>query len=237
MEMNLQGGKKDPKTIKKDAYERAAWALGQPIMGLDEVGRGCLAGPVVTAAVMLPVGKTSRLLRDSKLMTASEREKAYMWIIKHCHFGIGIVSHEIIDTINIWHATLRAMRRASLHALAISRVRPHTIVVDAMPVSLASTNYHEIPICYFPFGERKSSSIAAASIVAKVTRDRLMGHIDPLFPLYGLKTHKGYATKVHQAAVAQYRHSIIHRMTFLDLIGTPEHEGEESDYAWQKKWC
>ncbi|MCL5874871.1 MAG: hypothetical protein M1114_00160, partial [Candidatus Dependentiae bacterium] len=119
--------------FNKNYFEKKAWEQGQLVCGIDEVGRGCLAGPLVTAAVILPEGKVHRLLKDSKLMTLQERLDAYKWITKHCYYGFGIVNHRVIDSQNIWKATLIAMKRALMHALAVSPRQPSAILVDAMP--------------------------------------------------------------------------------------------------------
>ena len=157
--------------FNKNHYENAAWDVQSVVCGIDEVGRGCLAGPLVAAAVILPIGKNSRLIKDSKLMEAPDREKAAKWIRKHCIYAIGIVHNRLIDQHNIYQADLIAMKKALVNLLAICPQVPSTILVDAMPLQLSDTNFKDIPVHYFPFGESKSSSIAAASIIAKVTRD------------------------------------------------------------------
>lgn len=204
--------------FNKNYFEKKAWEQGQLVCGIDEVGRGCLAGPLVTAAVILPEGKVHRLLKDSKVMTLQERLDAYKWITKHCYYGFGIVNHRVIDSQNIWKATLIAMKRALMHALAVSPRQPSAILVDAMPLQLFDTGYKEIPVHYFPFGESKSSSIAAASIIAKVKRDILMGKMDSLFPGYDLKDHKGYSTPGHKKILLDVPHSLIHRQTFVKNV-------------------
>ena len=160
--------------LKKNQFETDAWAQNRVVCGIDEVGRGCLAGPLVTAAVILPPHKLSPLLKDSKVLTEAERLKAFAWINKYCWYGVGIVHNRIVDKHNIWHATLIAMKRALLHALSACPQTPQAILIDAMPLELSDTSYNGIPVHYFPQGERKSSSIAAASIVAKVKRDAMM---------------------------------------------------------------
>lgn len=204
--------------LTKNFYELASWAQNMPVVGLDEVGRGCLAGPVVTAAVMLPIGKAHRQLKDSKVMTPQERATAYRWITQNCHFGIGMAHHRLIDERNIWQANLVAMQKALLNLLATTSMRPAAILTDAVPLKIFDTAYHDIPIHSFPKGERYSSSIAAASIIAKVTRDTLMEKLDKVFPGYELAQHKGYCTAVHQSAVRELGPSIIHRMTFLQNL-------------------
>lgn len=219
--------------FNKNSFEIAAWQAQHFVAGIDEVGRGCLAGPLVTAAVILPIGKASRLLADSKLLTEQERLKAYAWITKHCWYATGIVHNRIIDKHNIWKATLLAMKKALVHLLTICPQKPSTILVDAMPLDLLDTSYKDIPVHYFPFGERKSSSIAAASIVAKVTRDRLMGLLDPILPGYRLSQHKGYGTPEHKAHLAKLGHSIIHRIHFIDHLFVTQ----ETDHDNQQTIC
>ncbi|MEX0940181.1 MAG: ribonuclease HII [Candidatus Babeliales bacterium] len=202
--------------FNKDFFETQNWQENQLVCGIDEVGRGCLAGPVVTAAVILFPNKKSRLLKDSKLLDQEEREKGFAWIRKNAWFSYGIINHRDIDTYNIYHATLRAMKRTLMQLFAHCPNLPQKILVDAMPVNLEKTAYSNLEVIYFPFGERKSSSIAAASIVAKNIRDEIMRKLDPVFPHYKFARHKGYSTKVHQQAIREHGHSIIHRLRFLD---------------------
>lgn len=204
--------------LTKNFYERASWAQNQPVIGVDEVGRGCLAGPLVAAAVMLPIAKAPAHLKDSKLIDHEERLKAYRWIMKHCHYGVGIVHHRLIDERNIWQANLIAMQKALLALLASTPERPAAILTDAVPINLLDTAHHMIPVHSFAKGEKYSSSIAAASILAKVTRDALMTRLDTIFPGYKLAQHKGYCTAIHQNAVRTIGPSLIHRMSFLKNI-------------------
>lgn len=204
--------------ISKNFFEKSLWEQKKLIVGIDEVGRGCLAGPLVAAAVILPIGKTSSLLQDSKILDAAARQRAYAWIIARCYYQIGIVHNRIIDKHNIWQATILAMKRALVNLLAHVDQQPGAIVVDAMPLKLNDTGF-TIPVYHFPKGESRSSSIAAASIVAKVTRDALMATYDQIFPGYQLKHHKGYATKIHQECLIKERHLIIHRESFLSTFG------------------
>lgn len=219
--------------FKKNAHELTAWAHNGVVCGIDEVGRGCLAGPLVTGAVILPPHKNSRLLKDSKLLTFEERERAFRWISQHAWYGIGMVNHRIIDSHNIWQATLIAMKRGLINLLAVSPFLPKAILVDAMPLKLADTDFKNIPVYHFPKGESLSSSIAAASIVAKVTRDRLMSKMDPLIPGYLLGQHKGYSTKKHMAAVQELNRSIIHRLSFLNKQLNPAFIQSEDGSAQQ----
>ena len=204
--------------FNKNFFEQQFWAKNELICGVDEVGRGCLAGPVVTAAVILPLGKTSRLLNDSKLMTQEEREKAFKWIEEHCRTSIGIINHRLIDTHNIYQASLMAMKKAVINLFAQTPILPGAILVDAMPLRLTHTAYEDMPVYHFYYGEKLSSSIAAASIVAKVTRDALMRRLETNMPGYRFAQHKGYATPLHKQALADMTiHSLIHRETFLTL--------------------
>lgn len=219
--------------FNKNYYEEAAWVQNQVICGLDEVGRGCLAGPVVTAAVILPIGKTHRLLKDSKLMTPEEREKAYGWIIKNCWYATGIVHHRLIDNKNVYHATLMGMKKALVHLMATAPVKPVQIITDAMPLNLFDTAYKDIPVHYFPFGERRSNSIAAASIVAKVTRDAMMRRMDTIFPGYLLASHKGYSTPPHKRIIREGKqHLIIHRDSFLNRLDAIEEDDLENQSSF-----
>lgn len=210
--------------FNKNYFENEAWAANQVICGLDEVGRGCLAGPVVTAAVILPSDKQpSRLLKDSKEMTPEERLKAFEWIEKNCIYSLGIVHHRMVDSKNVWHATLVAMKKSLVHLLAIAPQKPSKIIIDAMPLNLTDTCYNDIPVHYFPFGERRSSTIAAASIVAKVKRDAMMQRLDTLFPGYLLASHKGYSTPPHKRILLESQNQlIIHRNSFLGRLNAPE---------------
>lgn len=215
--------------LTKNLFEKTAWLEGRMVCGIDEVGRGCLAGPLVTAAVIIPINKHMPLLKDSKILTPEERQKAARWITKHCWYGIGIVHNRLIDERNIWQATLGCMKRALVQLLATSPHTPQAILVDAMPLNLADTSYRDIPVYYFPKGETHSTSIAAASIIAKVTRDEIMQRLNPVFPGYAFDQHKGYGTKTHRLALQALDHSIIHRQSYLHDLSNPE-----SDHAHQQ---
>jgi len=212
--------------IKKNSHEMEAWQQQAFVVGIDEVGRGCIAGPVVAAAVILPLNKINRQLKDSKIMTPEEREDAFQWIVKHCHYGVGIVHHRIIDQRNIYHATLIAMKKALLNVLQTCPSRPIAVLTDAMPLDLGDTHFHDMDVYYFPKGESKSSSIAAASIVAKVTRDAMMGMYDAAIPGYAWTENKGYRTPVHKRAVKVHQHSIIHRLRYLANLDNKEEMSE-----------
>lgn len=205
--------------FNKNHFEHLTWSANELICGIDEVGRGCLAGPVVVAAVVLFPNKLSRNLKDSKTMLPEEREKAAQWIIKNSWYALGIVHHRTIDTYNIYQATLKAMKRSYLQLMTQMPKPPQTVVVDAMPLNLSNTAFHETDVVHFPFGETKSSSIAAASIIAKVSRDYLMSnHFEKMVPGYNFAQHKGYSTPAHKSAVKALGASLIHRMSYLSHI-------------------
>ena len=230
--VNFQS-QKNGKKITKNAFERAAWQVKAVVCGIDEVGRGCLAGPLVTAAVILPAGKTNKLLKDSKVMTEAERIKAYGWIKRHCFYGIGIVSNRQIDQHNIWQATLIAMQKSVINLMAITPEIPVAFLIDALPLKMVNSVYNTIPVYHFPKGEQKSCSIAAASIVAKVWRDELIKRMDNSFPGYALAEHKGYATKKHRVSLRAQNISLIHRISFLK-----NNDPEKKDaYAKQQSLC
>ena len=231
--LNLQPKKILPR-LTKNSFEKTAWQVKNVVCGIDEVGRGCLAGPLVTAAVILPSGKAHRMLRDSKTMTEAERYKAYLWIKKHCFYGIGIASNRVIDRHNIWQATLIAMQRAVTNLMAIAPQTPAAILVDAMPLKMHDSIYRSIPVHHFPKGEQKSSSIAAASILAKVWRDELITRMSYSFPGYALEEHKGYATKKHQTSLNDQHISLIHRITFLKNEAQKKGELDEQQ---QQRLC
>jgi len=190
--------------------ERGLWRTGlTKIAGVDEVGVGPLAGPVLAAAVVLPEGLSLRGVDDSKKLTAALRMELAVKIHAHAlGVGIGIVEVEDIDRLNIYRAAIEAMRRAVL-ALPIL---PEHIVVDARHIPGLT-----IPQTPLVDGDARSYSIAAASIVAKVARDRMMCELDQLYPEYGFRDHKGYGTPQHLAAIARYGPSPIHRRSFTPV--------------------
>lgn len=177
------------------------------ICGIDEVGRGPFAGPVVAGAVILPKDDPILYLNDSKKLSEKKREALYDEIMERAvATGIGIVSPARIDEINILQATYEAMREA---VSKLSR-EPDLLLNDA--VTIPEMTIMQVPIIK---GDAKSVSIAAASILAKVTRDRLMIEYDKILPEYGFAGHKGYGSKEHIAAIQKYGPSPIHRRTFI----------------------
>lgn len=177
------------------------------ICGIDEAGRGPLCGPVVAAAVILPDEYNILYINDSKKLSETKREEVYKEIDKYAvAYGVGIVSPERIDEINILQATYEAVRTA-IHKLSVT---PDILLNDA--VTIPMVDIKQVPIIK---GDAKSQSIAAASIVAKVTRDHLMEEYDKLYPEYGFAKHKGYGTAAHIKAIKEYGPCPIHRRTFI----------------------
>lgn len=177
------------------------------LCGIDEVGRGPLAGPVVACAVILPADHHILYLNDSKQLTAKKREELYDVIIREAvAVGLGMASPERIDEINILQATYEAMRQAIGHL----NVKPQLLLNDA--VKIPDVDIKQVPIVK---GDAKSASIAAASIVAKVTRDRMMVEYDKVYPEYGFASNKGYGSAEHIAALKKYGPTEIHRSSFI----------------------
>ncbi len=193
-------------------WENLHAARGEvPVAGIDEAGRGPLAGPVVAAAVILPPEDSYPVaLLDSKKLTARRREAAFSFLsgLAGAAIGVGIVEPEEIDRINILQATRKAMRAA----LAALRAVPAAVLIDT--VTLPGLT---VPQQNLARGEEASVSIAAASIVAKVTRDRIMVEADLRHPVYGFARHKGYGTPQHLAALAEHGPSPLHRLTFRPI--------------------
>ena len=198
--------KKPSDAADRFRYERKAAEEGcKAVAGIDEAGRGPLAGPVSAAAVIVCDGNFEERIDDSKKLTPKRREKAYIDIIKRCHVGIGIASVEEVDSLNILNATLLAMQRA----IEELEVRPDHLLIDGNMEVMAPCDR-----TYLISGESKSVSIAAASIIAKVFRDRLMMDEDRKYPEYGFGKHKGYGTAEHMKAIKKHGFSPIHRRTF-----------------------
>jgi ribonuclease HII len=196
-----------PKPRATRSLERDVWAMGfVDIAGVDEVGRGCLAGPVTAAAVVLPREIRIPGIKDSKVLTAEEREALFGQITRVAlRWHVASIDPAEIDRINIHQASLLAMRRA-IEALA---PLPGFVLVDGFRIP-------HLLIAQRPVvgGDRKSTAIAAASILAKVTRDRFMVEAHVEDPRYGFDRHKGYATADHLRAVAEFGYSVLHRRSF-----------------------
>ena len=193
--------------MEMNVFELACQQSGyKQIAGIDEAGRGALAGPVIAAAVILPMHCSIKGLRDSKQLSPTQR--AHLFDEIHdvaVSVGTGSVDHRDIDRLNILEAALLAMREA-VEKLTPA---PDYLLVDGLHVPEVDIVGETIPK-----GDSKSYSIAAASIIAKVTRDRLMAELDPIYPNYGFSRHKGYPTSQHRQAIAQFGVSDIHRRTF-----------------------
>lgn len=194
-------------------FERELYDKGiKFIAGVDEVGRGPLFGPVVAAAVILQKDYNLKGLTDSKKLTEKKRNEFYEIIKKDAvAIGIGIIDEKKIDEVNIYEATKLAMKEAINNL----KVKPEHILIDAMPLEL------DIPTTSIIKGDSKSESIAAASVIAKVTRDSMMYEMDKKYPLYGFGSHKGYPTKKHIEALKEYGVIKGYRRTFTpvkDLI-------------------
>ncbi|WP_374713765.1 ribonuclease HII [Symbiobacterium terraclitae] len=197
--------------------ERVLWRHGCQVIGLDEAGRGPLAGPVVAAACILPEGAVLPGVNDSKRLTEKQREAAFAPIQEAAlGWGVGIVDAARIDEINILRATFEAMAQAveaarAMAAVRLGRVAEAALLVDGSQRLPQWTGWQR-PVVG---GDRKSLSIAAASILAKVTRDRLMVEYDQLYPGYGFARNKGYGSQEHLAALEQLGPCPIHRRTFI----------------------
>lgn len=177
------------------------------VAGIDEAGRGPLAGPVVVACVILPQDSMIEGINDSKKISESKREKLYEIITKEAiSYGVGIIYQEEIDEINILQATKKGLHEA----IKSMEIKPNVILVDA----LTGIDTMGIPYKSIIKGDAKSYSIGAASIIAKVTRDRIMREWDKIYPEYGFASHKGYGTAKHIAAIKKYGLTPIHRKTF-----------------------
>lgn len=178
------------------------------ICGIDEAGRGPLAGPVVVASVIMPKDSMIEGVNDSKKISESKRENLYEKIIEEAiSYGVGIIDQKEIDEINILNATKKGLTE-SLKEL---KIRPDIILVDA----LTGIDTLQIPYQSIIKGDAKAYSISAASIIAKVTRDRIMRQWDEIYPQYGFARHKGYGTAAHIAAIKEYGICPLHRLSFV----------------------
>lgn len=191
-------------------YEKQLWNNGiDYVAGMDEVGRGPLIGPVVTACVILPKDFVLEGLTDSKKLSEKKREEFYDYIVEHAlSIGIGMMDEKVIDEVNVYEATKLAMYQA----VANNKIKPQHILIDAMKLEKL-----EMPSTSIIKGDAKSISIAAASVIAKVTRDRMMIELDRKYPMYGFKSHKGYPTKKHIEAIQKYGLIDGYRKTFKPI--------------------
>ena len=187
-------------------YEKELYKSGcKYIGGVDEVGRGPLIGSVVAACVILPFDFALEGLTDSKKLSEKKRDEFYKIIWdKAIAIGIGIVDEKVIDEVNIYEATKIAMKKA----ISDTNIKPDHVLIDAMPLDI------DVPTTSIIKGDAKSISIAAASVIAKVTRDKMMYELDKIYPMYGLANNKGYGTKKHIEAIKKYGITKYHRLSF-----------------------
>ena len=186
---------------EKELYDKGCKYIG----GVDEVGRGPLIGSVVAACVILPFDFALDGLTDSKKLSEKKRDEFYKIIWdKAIAIGIGIVDEKVIDEVNIYEATKIAMKKA----ISDTDIKPDHVLIDAMPLDI------DVPTTSIIKGDAKSISIAAASVIAKVTRDRMMYELDKIYPMYGLASNKGYGTKKHIEAIKKYGITKYHRLSF-----------------------
>jgi ribonuclease HII len=203
-------------TVRRDAglygYERALRRVGiEPIAGVDEAGRGACAGPLVAGACILPDGKAGIVpgLADSKLLTEKARERVYAQVVRRAvAWSVVVIDSEECDRMGMHVANVEALRRA----VALLDERPSYVLTDGFPVDGL-----EMPGLAVWKGDRVAACIAAASVLAKVTRDRMMVELDATYPVYDFKTHKGYITDVHSAALDAHGPSPAHRMRFVNV--------------------
>ena len=186
---------------EKELYEKGITVIG----GVDEVGRGPLIGPVVTACVVLPSNFVLEGLTDSKKLSEKKREKFYDYIVENCTaYAVGECSPEEIDEYNIYEATKEAMKEA----ISSCTVVPQHVLIDAMPLDI------DIPTTSIIKGDLKSITISAASVIAKVTRDRMLAELDSRYPMYDFIHNKGYPTKKHLEAISKYGIIEEHRKSY-----------------------
>lgn len=203
-------------TLRRDAglygFERALRRSDlQPIAGVDEAGRGACAGPLVAAAAILADGKGGRIpgLADSKLLTEKARERCYTQVIRRAlAWAVVVIEPEECDRLGMHVANVEALRRA----VARLQVRPAYVLTDGFPVDGIG-----VPGLAVWKGDRVAACVAAASVLAKVTRDRMMVQLDSRFPVYDFKTHKGYITEVHAGALTEHGPSPVHRRRFVNV--------------------
>ena len=203
-------------TVRRDAglygYERALRRHGvEVIAGVDEAGRGACAGPLVAGAAILPAGKAGIVpgLADSKLLSEKARERAYAQIVRRAlSWAVVVVPHDECDRLGMHVANVEALRRA----VAKLSVPPEYVLTDGFPVDGLG-----VPGLAVWKGDRVAACIAAASVLAKVTRDRIMTELDAHYPAYDFKTHKGYITDVHSSALERHGPCPEHRMRFVNV--------------------
>ncbi|GAA3536557.1 ribonuclease HII [Nocardioides daeguensis] len=203
-------------TVRRDAglygYERALRRHGfEPVAGVDEAGRGACAGPLVAGAAILPAGRAGIIpgLADSKLLTAAARERCYDQVVRRAlAWSVVVISHDECDRLGMHVANVEALRRA----VAKLDLPASYVLTDGFPVDGLG-----VPGLAVWKGDRVAACVAAASVLAKVTRDRIMVDLDEQWPAYDFKTHKGYITATHTAALEEHGPSPVHRMRFVNV--------------------
>jgi ribonuclease HII len=219
--------------LTRDIFEKCASEHRLWVCGIDEAGRGPSAGPVVAAAAIVRIKRNKRpLLQDSKTLSPTQRDEAYEWLIQNSWFGIGVVNNRLIDEIGIYQANILAMHRSFEQLRALHHIEPSLVLVDAVRLNLPPISAY-LPATitiednndslknpwhktiYFTHSEQYSYSIAAASIIAKVTRDRIMRDLAIPFPSHSLNIHKGYCTARHLQLLEMHGPTVIHRSSFL----------------------
>jgi ribonuclease HII len=203
-------------TVRRDAglygYERALRRAGiEPIAGVDEAGRGACAGPLVAGAAVLPAGKAGIIpgLADSKLLTEKARERCYAHVVRRAlAWSVVVIESDECDRLGMHVANVEALRRA----VALLELPPAYVLTDGFPVDGLG-----VPGLAVWKGDRVAACIAAASVLAKVTRDRIMVGLDADWPTYDFKTHKGYITDAHAAALTEHGPSPVHRWRFINV--------------------
>ena len=195
-------------------HESSAWESNYIVIGIDEAGRGSLFGPVVAAAVVLKPFANNMELKDSKLLTPEKRKKLYNWLKINSTYVVQITNHRDIDKYNIYQASRFSMQRAAIDLMYKLNQIPKFILTDAMPLKFEDVELAKIQVIQAPKGEYWSASIAAASIIAKVERDRLMADLAKINPYYNLAKNKGYGTIEHRKMILSHGKSFLHRQTF-----------------------
>ena len=191
----------------ENTWEHAAWSQGAHIIGIDEAGRGSIAGPLVVAGIILPPWYENPEIYDSKKCTERKREELYSLLLEEAEaFQILVVSEKQIDDLNVYRATQKAMTEIA------EALEAPMVITDAMPLPASNKDIHDLIK-----GDQKSTSVAAASILAKVARDRIMVALDRQYPGYGFAKHKGYPTAEHLAALKELGVLPIHRKSYAPV--------------------
>jgi ribonuclease HII len=216
--------------IEKDSFEKKAWRDSLYVCGVDEVGRGSLFGSVVAAAVILPLNTVNLLLKDSKEMTEKKRVEAFEWLKQKAIFSVGFVDQRQIDKKNIYQATKIAMQKAVQHVFEGLSLKVKYLVIDAVSLKLKTEIYSpRLEVYSFVKGESLSSSIAAASIVAKQVRDENMKKVGAIFPAFSIQSNKGYGSKQHLTGIKDFGLSVLHRKSFTTHLLAESCFGEKEN--------